>query len=78
MSENRGDQFANFMQQAEKLMAGRCSRGEAIRRQYANTLTYVRAEPPDAVVWPDPTADVMRAIKRALDPLEIFNPDKMF
>lgn len=36
----------------------RIATGEAIRRAHANTLTWIRSEPPDAVVWPLSTDEV--------------------
>ena len=35
----------------------------AIREQHANTVTWVAAEPPDAVVYPQSTEDVQRAVR---------------
>jgi D-lactate dehydrogenase (cytochrome) len=34
----------------------------AVREQHANTVTWVAAEPPDAVVYPQSTEDVQRAV----------------
>lgn len=41
---------------------GRVETGEAIRRAHANTLTWIAAEPPDAVVWPLTTEDVAAVV----------------
>jgi D-lactate dehydrogenase (cytochrome) len=35
----------------------------AVREQHANTVTWVAAEPPDAVVYPQSTEDVQRAMR---------------
>jgi len=35
----------------------------AVREQHANTVTWVAAEPPDAVVYPQSTEDVQRAVR---------------
>jgi len=35
----------------------------AVRGQHANTVTWVAAEPPDAVVYPQSTEDVQRAVR---------------
>jgi D-lactate dehydrogenase (cytochrome) len=46
-----------------RLAPGRVERGDAVRRQHANTLTWIKSEPPDCVVWPL-TADEVSAIVR--------------
>lgn len=43
----------------------RFARGEAIRRQHANALTFLPAELPDAVVWPQTTDEVSTIMKMA-------------
>lgn len=50
---------------AEVRFSGRFSRGEAIRRQHAHTLTYHPPELPDAVVWAETTEEVSELVKRA-------------
>ncbi len=42
----------------ENRFADRLVTGEAVRRQHANTLTWIDAQPPDAVVFATSTADV--------------------
>lgn len=53
----------------------RFSRGEAIRSQHANALTFLAAELPDAVVWPQTTDEVsaiMHMASRARLPVIAF------
>lgn len=40
----------------------RVETGEAVRRAHANTLTWIAAEPPDAVVWPLTTDEVVTIV----------------
>lgn len=49
----------------EQMLPGRVARAEAIRRQHANSLTFHPAQLPDAVVWPESTADVAEIAKFA-------------
>jgi D-lactate dehydrogenase (cytochrome) len=46
---------------------GRVETGAAIRRQHANTLTWIANEPPDAVVWPETTEEVSSAVRIAAE-----------
>ena len=39
-------------------LPGRVETGEAVRRQHANTLTWIANQPPDAVVWPETAEEV--------------------
>jgi D-lactate dehydrogenase (cytochrome) len=41
----------------------RLQTGEAIRRQHANTLTWLENQPPDAVIWVE-TAEEVREVVR--------------
>ncbi len=43
-------------------LPGRVGTGEAIRRQHANTLTWIASEPPDCVVWPETTEEVSAVV----------------
>ena len=43
----------------------RLQTGEAIRRQHANTVTWLANEPPDAVVWPHSTEEVSAIVELA-------------
>lgn len=40
----------------------RVETGEAVCRAHANTLTWIAAEPPDAVVWPLKTDEVVAIV----------------
>ena len=37
--------------------------GQAIRDQHAHTTTYIPAQPPDAVVWPETTEEVQEIVR---------------
>jgi D-lactate dehydrogenase (cytochrome) len=41
---------------------GRVETGDAVRRAHANTLTWIAPQPPDAVVWPLTTEDVVTIV----------------
>ncbi|MET0430328.1 MAG: FAD-linked oxidase C-terminal domain-containing protein [Microvirga sp.] len=43
----------------------RLQTGEAIRRQHANTLTWLHNEPPDAVIWVETAAEVSEVVRVA-------------
>lgn len=45
----------------------RIATGEAIRRQHASTLTWIAAEPPDAVVWPVSEAEIADIVRLAAE-----------
>ena len=47
------------------MFGDRVATGEAIRRQHANSLTFLDAELPDAVVWPESTGDVVAIVGHA-------------
>ena len=53
---------ASALERLEASFRGRISTGEAIRLQHANTLTSLPAEPPDAVIWPETTAEVAEIV----------------
>ena len=40
----------------------RLQTGEAIRRQHANTITWIPNQPPDAVIWPETAEDVRTVV----------------
>lgn len=44
------------------LFGTRVDTGDAVRQAHANTLTWIAAEPPDAVVWPLTTEDVVAVV----------------
>jgi D-lactate dehydrogenase (cytochrome) len=45
----------------------RLQTGEAIRRQHANTLTWLANQPPDAVIWVENAAEVSEVVRVARD-----------
>ncbi len=55
--------LAGLLDQVEQRFPGRLSTGEAVRRQHANALTYLPAELPDAVFWPETTAEVSEIVR---------------
>ncbi len=50
-----------------KRFGDRVATAEAIRRQHANTLTWIECQPPDVVVWPISTAEVVDIVRIASD-----------
>lgn len=46
-------------------LGARAETGEAVCRAHANTLTWIAAEPPDAVVWPLDTDEVVAIVAAA-------------
>ena len=61
----RPERVQNIMPQLQQLFPGRVATGAAIRMQHANTLTFLPAEPPDIVVWPESTAEVSHLVALA-------------
>ena len=47
------------------LLGDRLATSDAIRRQHANTLTWIDCQPPDIVVWPDDDAEVIEIVRIA-------------
>jgi D-lactate dehydrogenase (cytochrome) len=43
----------------------RLQTGEALRRQHANTLTWIPNQPPDAVIWVETTDEVREVVRVA-------------
>lgn len=56
---------ADAKSRLEALLPGRVATGEDVRRQHANTLTWIACEPPDAVVWPETAAEVAAILRIA-------------
>ena len=48
-----------------ELLGDRLATSDAVRRQHANTLTWIECQPPDAVVWPNGTAEVVEIVRIA-------------
>ena len=65
MQDSPERRIAEFLAQANSMLPGRCNSGEAVRRQHANTLTYIATQPPDAVIWPKSTSEVVQLVHLA-------------
>lgn len=61
-SEPLTHDFGPALEALERRFPGRLARGEAIRRQHANALTFHPAELPDGVVWPASTQEVAEIV----------------
>ncbi len=61
----RNEAISGLLNQIEQRFSGRFSTGEAVRRQHANALTFLPAELPDAVFWPETTAEVVEIVRFA-------------
>ncbi len=62
---DRIEAVSGLLNQIEQRFPGRLSTGEAVRRQHANALTFLPAELPDAVFWPEKTAEVVEIVQLA-------------
>lgn len=60
----RGD-IATAVAVLKQRFADRAQTGEALRRQHANTLTWLPNQPPDVVVWPQSAEDVVEIVRIA-------------
>ena len=58
----KSDAVAGVIRELERRFGGRVETGADVRRQHANTLTWIASEPPDAVFWPASTAEVSAAV----------------
>jgi D-lactate dehydrogenase (cytochrome) len=47
----------------QRLGAARVETGEALRAQHAHTTTWLKAQPPDAVIFPEGTAEVQEVVR---------------
>ena len=50
------------LERLDATFRGRISIGQAICLQHANTLTGLPTEPPEAVIWPETTAEVAQIV----------------
>ncbi len=57
--------FSATLAELEVRFGQRFSRGEAVRRQHANSMTFHAAELADAVVWPESTQEVSEIVRIA-------------
>lgn len=46
-------------------LGDRVQTGQAIREQHGHTLTWIKNEPPDAVIWPNSTEEVVEIVRIA-------------
>lgn len=53
--------------QLQAIFGDRFSQAEAVRRQHANTLTWLECQPPDAVVFPTSSEEVVKTVDIAGD-----------
>lgn len=49
----------------EALLPGRVERSASVCQHHANTLSWIRSEPPDAVVWPETEGEVAEIVRIA-------------
>jgi D-lactate dehydrogenase (cytochrome) len=63
-SGERGD-IATAIAILRQRFGQRLQTGEAIRRQHANTITWLPNQPPDAVIWVDATDEVREVVEVA-------------
>lgn len=59
------DQVSRVVKELKAFFGERLAVGEAMRRQHANSLTFLEAQLPDAVIWPESTAEVVEIVGRA-------------
>ena len=52
----------------------RLQTGEAIRRQHANTITWIPNQPPDAVIWVENQEEVCEVVRVARDSSRAHHP----
>ena len=63
-SDNR-DRISTAIAVLRRRFGDRLQTGEAIRRQHANTLTWIPNQPPDAVIWAETTDEVREIVRIA-------------
>ena len=63
-SDNR-DRISTAIAVLRQRFGDRVQTGEAIRRQHANTLTWIPNQPPDAVIWAETTDEVREIVRIA-------------
>jgi D-lactate dehydrogenase (cytochrome) len=65
MPNGQAADFSSFLTVVEQAFPGRCSTGEAVCRQHANSLTHVPSQLPQAVIWPQTTDEVAALVRLA-------------
>jgi len=62
---SRESSVATVVSILKQRFGDRVQTGEALRRQHANTVTWLDNEPPDAVIWPTSTQEVREIVELA-------------
>ena len=62
---NAGDARQSVVALLRKRFEERAATSETVRQQHANTLTWIANEPPDIVVWPETTREVVDIVRLA-------------
>src|SRR6056297_1061153 len=60
-----GDGIKTAIAVLQQRFGDRVQTGQAIREQHGHTLTWIRNEPPDAVIWPNDTDEVREIVRVA-------------
>src|SRR5215471_20765693 len=60
-----GERTATEIAVLRQRFGDRLQTGEAIRRQHANTLTWLENQPPDAVIWVESAEEVREVVRVA-------------
>jgi D-lactate dehydrogenase (cytochrome) len=55
--------MAGVIAELTRMLGNRCVTSQAVREQHGNTLTWIENQPPDAVVYPLTTEDVVDVVK---------------
>jgi D-lactate dehydrogenase (cytochrome) len=63
--EANGQRSATAIAVLRQRFGDRLQTGEALRRQHANTLTWIANQPPDAVIWVETTEEVREVVRVA-------------
>jgi D-lactate dehydrogenase (cytochrome) len=64
-SNGRAGDVATAIAVLRQRFADRLQTGEAIRRQHANTITWIPNQPPDAVIWVESQDEVIEVVRVA-------------
>ncbi|HWB45835.1 MAG TPA: FAD-linked oxidase C-terminal domain-containing protein [Hyphomicrobiaceae bacterium] len=63
--DSSGEEIATAIAILRQRFGERLQTGEAIRRQHANNLTWIRNQPPDAVIWVENAEEVREVVRVA-------------
>jgi len=64
-AKGSGERTATAVAVLRQRFGERLQTGEAIRRQHANTITWIPNQPPDAVIWVENEAEVSEVVQVA-------------